>query len=66
MVNHGWKRIALLKIHKIVIAPKRLTYGMSANLSRQAPKWESANHGLKLRSDDVGIIKGSRGECMKD
>ena len=38
----------------------------SINLSRQTPKWKSANHGLKLRSDEVGTIKRRRGEFMKD
>ena len=56
---------ALLKIHQTIMAPKLLTYGMSANLSRQALKWNSANHGLKLCSGEAGIIKRSRGKCMK-
>ena len=38
----------------------------SINLSRQTPKWKSANHGLKSRSDEVGTIKRRRGEFMKD
>ena len=47
------------------------------NLLQQAPKWKLANHGLKSRNDEVGIIKSwsyntklhfkqSRGDCMKD
>ena len=38
---------------------------MSTNSPRQAPKWKSANHGLESRSDAVGTIKRSSGECMK-
>ena len=33
---------------------------------RQAPKWKLENHGLKSRNDEVGILKQSRGDCMKD
>ena len=29
-------------------------------------KWKLENHGLKSRNDEVGIIKQSRGDCMKD
>ena len=69
--RRGWwmekdPKSALLQIRKTIMAPKWLTYGMSTKLSRQAPKWKSANYGLKSRSDKVGIIKRSRGQCMKD
>ena len=57
---------ALLEIHQTIMAPKLLTYGMSTNLSRQVLKWKSSNHGLKLYSGEAGIIKRSRGKCMKD
>ena len=55
-----------LEIRKTIMAPKWLTYGMSTNLTRHAPKWKLANHGLGSRDYEVGIIKPSRGECMKD
>ena len=29
-------------------------------------KWKLENHGLKSRNDEVGIIKRSRGDFMKD
>ena len=64
-VDGRWKDLksALLEIHRTIMAPKctecQQTY-------RQAPKWKSANYGLKSRSDEAGIIKRSRGEYMKD
>ena len=55
-----------LKIRKTIMAPKRLTYGMSTNLPRHAPKRKSANQGLEPCNDEVGIIEQSSDECMKD
>ena len=64
-VDGRWKDLksALLEIRKTIMAPK---YTECQRTYRQAPKWKSANHGLKSRSDEAGIIKRSRGECMKD
>ena len=55
-----------LKIRKTIMAPKRLTYGTSTNLPRHSPKWKSTNHGLESSNDEVGIVKRSRAECMKN
>ena len=47
---------ALLEIRKIIMAPQWLTYGMTTNLPRQAPKWKPANHRLKSRSDKLESV----------
>ena len=39
---------------------------MSTRLPRHARKWQPVNHGLESRNDEVGIIKQTRGECMKE
>ena len=60
-----WKwKVSLIR--KTTMVPKGLTYGMSTELPQHAPKWKSANHGLESSNDEVGIIKRSRDECMKN
>ena len=63
-----WKDLksGSLEICKTIINNGAKMIGMSTNLARTAPKWKLANHGLKSRNDEVGIIKRSRGDCMKD
>ena len=47
---------ASLEICKTIMRQNDL-YRMSINLPRQAPKLKLANHGLKTRNGEVGIIK---------
>ena len=57
---------ALFEKHKTIMALKGLTYGISTNLLWHEPKWNSANHGLELCNDEVGVIKRSGCICMED
>ena len=56
------ERFCILKRPKFVLylnhmAPKWLPYGMSTNLPRHGPKWNSANYGLEPRNDSVCNFK---------
>ena len=58
-----WKvlKSASLQIRKTIMAPKGLIWNVNKRTETE-PKWKLANRGLKLRNDEVGIIKRS----MKD
>ena len=67
-----WKDLksASLEMRKTIMAPKWLRWNVNKLTAASTKKWKLANHGLKSRNNEVGIIKPrmleSLAECLTE